>query len=559
MRRRFVSPVLNLFRGRAARRYPVAFSAMVVALLLLLGGMLVLDASPPEIQSSKAPLPAGAVARLGRPLDFNSRQPQVFAAGHQAWVAGVAFTPDSQSLVSAAVDEVLSWDLGKRTVTISFRLKAPHPEKLIVAANGRHLLVRDRGTILIYDLQRGMKAAFKSDIVWCCSADGRTLVQTGPPVPGFRCLLHKRDPAGSAYPLALTPSGDILVERLFDNSIRSLMRRDGPSYAGLRLRDSASGEELVTLKNHAAGALHLGAGNVPLVFSPNGKMMAGLLIPVAHGERTLVLWETQTGLERLRLATLPKYNSAALAFSPDGRVLAFARCYRGGPSAGPIHLLDLTLGKEERKPLVAEANCLAFSRDGKFLASGNQDSTVLVWDATRFAAVPRAVPLPVPEFEKLWKELAASDGGRAYRALCRLLASPGPAVKLLRERIAWCDLAPEVNRLVKELGSSTFKTREKAAAALEALADRGRPLLKRALTNGKLSLEQRLRVEKVISRLGMPFSSPSGIRLFRAMEVLERIGSTEAVALLRQIGAGPAGSPLTAEAQRALRRLQKPL
>jgi HEAT repeat protein len=130
-------------------------------------------------------------------------------------------------------------------------------------------------------------------------------------------------------------------------------------------------------------------------------------------------------------------------------------------------------------------------------------------------------------------------------------------VKLLRERIGWRDLAPEVNRLLADLGSDAFKAREQAAAALEALGDRARPFLKQSLTNTKLSLEQRRRVEKVLSRLGGPFSSPAGIRLFRAMEVLERVGSAEAVELLRQIGAGPEGSPLTSEARRALRRKQK--
>jgi WD40 repeat protein len=479
------------------------------------------------------------------------------AQGHWAWVGAVAFSPDGKSLISASGDEVLCWDLRRRAVTKSFKLKAPHLEGMTVAADGRHLLVR-RGGVFGYDLKRGTEAdAFKGGDVWCYSADGSTLVRSGPPIPGLRCLPHKYDSAADAHPFALTPSGDVLVERLTDNS-RPLRRESGrDDYAGLRLRDSTTGEEIVSLKNHPAGSTHPGAGDVPLVFSPDGKTMAGLLIPAEHGERTLVLWETQTGRERLRLATLPKYHSAALAFSPDGRVLAFARRYGGGPSAGPIHLLDLTLSKETHQPLDAAAYCLAFARDGKLLASGNMDTTVLLWDATRFAAAPRAAPLPVKEFDALWADLAADDGGRAYRAIRRLLGSPGTAVKLLRERIAWRDLTPETDRLLADLGSDTFKTRERAAAALEALGDRARLFLKRALTVRKLSLEQRRRVEKVLTRLGPPFSSPDGIRLFRAMEVLERVGGTEAVELLRQIGAGPADSSLTAEARRALRRLQK--
>jgi RNA polymerase sigma factor (sigma-70 family) len=489
--------------------------------------------------------------------DVRTGRPRALTPGHWSWVSAVAFTPDGKSLVSAAVDEVFCWDLRRRTVTKSFKLKAPHLEGMTVAADGRHLLLY-RGGVFGYDLERGTEAdAFKDGAVWCYSADGSTLVRTGPPIPGFRCLPYKRDPAADAYPFMLTPSGDILVERLTDNSIPGRMRRDGPIYTGLRLRDSTTGEEIVTLKKHPAGSPPPGAGEVPLAFSPDGKMMAGLLIPAEHGERTIVLWETQTGQERLRLGAVPKYNGAALTFSPDGRILAFSRRYVGGPSGGQIHLLDLTLGKEVHTPLSAAALCLAFSRDGKLLASGNEDTTVLLWDATRFAAPPRAEPLPAEEFERLWRELAAADGGKAYRAMCRLLASPGPAVKLLGERLTGRDLAPAVNRLLTQLGSEEFKAREKAAADLEALGDRVRPFLKKAFQDVTLTLEQSRRVKRVLERLGGPFSSAAGIRLFRAVEILECVRSAEAVALLRQLAAGPEDDPLAREARRALARLRR--
>jgi hypothetical protein len=167
------------------------------------------------------------------------------------------------------------------------------------------------------------------------------------------------------------------------------------------------------------------------------------------------------------------------------------------------------------------------------------------------------MPLPVKEFERCWADLATRDGGKAYAAVRRLLASPGPAVTRLRERLGWRDLAPETKRLLGALGSNAFRVREKAAADLEALGDRTRPFLTQALKDPKLILEQRRRVEKVLSRLGAPFSSPAGLRLLRTMEVLERLGSPEAVALLRQMGGEMADDPVTREARRTLERLRK--
>jgi hypothetical protein len=353
-------------------------------------------------------------------------------------------------------------------------------------------------------------------------------------------------PGGAFTPYALTPAGDILVERLYRDEKRPRVRWDSQEtdYAGLRLRDTTTGEELATLKGHPAGM-----GTSPPLFSPDGRMMAGHVRAGDGGELSLVLWETRTGLERARFDAGVKVEGS-FAFSPDGRFLAHAT------PGGAVHLFDLVLGKETGKPLSATARCLAFSPDGKLLASGNDDTTILIWDVRRFAAAPAAVPLPVKEFERCWADLAAREGGRAFAAVRRLLASPGSAVTLLRERLAWGDPAPEAKRLLADLGSDVFRVREKAAAALEALGESARPFLTQALKDPKLILEQRRRIEKALSRLGAPFTSPAGVRLLRAMEVLERVGSREAVALLRQMGGGTADDPVTREARHTLERLR---
>src|SRR5207247_11138648 len=160
----------------------------------------------PERQDE--PLPPGAVARLGWPMDFKSERPRAVTPGHRSWVGAVAFTPDGKSLISAAVDEVLCWDLSRRAVTKSFKLKAPHLEDMVVGADGRHLFVR-RGGVFVYDLRRGAEAAaFKGGDVWYYSADGSTLVRSGPPIPRFRCLSYTYDSAADAQPFALPASGD---------------------------------------------------------------------------------------------------------------------------------------------------------------------------------------------------------------------------------------------------------------------------------------------------------------------------------------------------------------
>ncbi|MGO8747290.1 MAG: WD40 repeat domain-containing protein [Thermoguttaceae bacterium] len=118
---------------------------------------------------------------------------------------------------------------------------------------------------------------------------------------------------------------------------------------------------------------------ISVAFSPDGKTLASASLDdkMLRSERrgsTIELWEVATGKN---LAKFPAATGffQSLAFSPDGKILA-----SGGPDA--IELWEVATGKNMAKFSGATGfvQSLAFSPDGKTLASGSLGKSMKLWD-----------------------------------------------------------------------------------------------------------------------------------------------------------------------------------
>jgi WD40 repeat protein len=274
---------------------------------------------------------------------------------------------------------------------------------------------------------------------------------------------------------------------------------------------------------------------------------------------TLYVWTVANGKEMARIPfkaakdKMPQVTS--LAFLRDGRTLA-----AGYLNDTDVHLIEIASGRE-RAALHGHqgtVRSLVLSPEGRYLLSGSDDTTILVWDLDQLSSAssrPDKVPLSAKEQTRLWEDLASTDAAVAFRAIETLRRRPEPALTLLRERLQpVAEVKPErIQQRIAELDSEEFAVRDRAMKELERLAKLAEPALREALKKPP-SLEVRLRLQRVLETIAALTLPPEGLRQVRGVEVLEAIGNDAAREQLKRLAGGASSARLTCEALESLRR-----
>ena len=225
-----------------------------------------------------------------------------------------------------------------------------------------------------------------TDFVWqvAWSPDGKTLASLSSVKGEVRLwdvaerkeLRTLKSDLGDSYGLAFTPNGKTLVVGHYQSDAKAGLT------GGISLWDVATGRRTGLLQHTPP------RGVSRLALSPDGKTIAA-----AEGwresekgayKRCVTLWDLDSGKVQASLAD--DESTSALAFSPDGKVLARSAYVLKDNrlTAVEVRRRDLTSG-HDLPALLSTASkyplsCVAYSPDGRALAGAEHQGQIIVWD-----------------------------------------------------------------------------------------------------------------------------------------------------------------------------------
>ncbi|MHC4439781.1 MAG: hypothetical protein ACYS3S_20685 [Planctomycetota bacterium] len=332
--------------------------------------------------------------------------------GHKDRVWDIALAPDGRKLVSAGRDEAIKvWDVANGTEMTTLRGHHDQVHSVTFTPDGGRILSSSGDTtIRIWDVpvdhrfmhfdDEAMVVRFSDDWQRAVSADRHGRIRVWDGATGTELMTLHGLKGDMILDMQFSPNGT----RIFSSQIRKgtiwdattgaeLMSfpinagfvhatfspdgkyvaswvieysDDGQDNNTIKVRDAASGREIISLEGHESEIW-------AVAFSPDSRRLASCDIA-----ETVKVWDVETGKDIMTL----KHDGGtfSIAFSPDGTRIASG----GSDADSTIMLWDAETGGEIMafKGHFRGIGTLIFNPDGKRLMSGGRDGMTKIWDVS---------------------------------------------------------------------------------------------------------------------------------------------------------------------------------
>jgi WD40 repeat protein len=313
-------------------------------------------------------------------------------------VTAISFTSDDKELLTMSARPVVSkWDLsGKKLGSVPLALKnlsqqysssfswnsLPGSTGMMSVGTGESIAIYDPAKSVHYLTL--LTANYGTPLIACRQDCSQVIQATSPnqfdenPKPGRMQVYSTKDlqktaelvlPLGMVLDIALSADGTRigLVRQVTD-------RKTGLSSSFFNCIDTKDGK--------AVCEVPLKSGYNRGYVLPTLENNTMLVLP--GGEQVLYTVNLDTG-EKGKAVPLPYSSTIRPQLSPDGKQLALAYYYGFGTGPADVAVLNLESGKVDHKfkGHGRRITCLTFSSDSKKLATGSEDTTVLVWDLAK--------------------------------------------------------------------------------------------------------------------------------------------------------------------------------
>jgi WD40 repeat protein len=304
-------------------------------------------------------------------------QPIGWLTNNQCKVWSLAFSPKNGLLVTGGADQMIRlWDVVTRQQTEELRGHGSEVMSLAFSADGLTLAsgCKDQKAML-WNIHPNRAVTTVSNVISrpVFSPDGRLVAagtdQGAVALWDVATLQVRAVFAGARDAVAFSADGNVLVTRGADYFLKAF------DVATRSARETISRGPAATTNDQAA-------------LSPDGQI---LVIGLTNG--TLSFWQARTGME---MATIPQAyasNIFQLVFSPNGKLLAVTgREWEAGrvPAAKIWDVATHTMVKliaGHRDTVLG----VAFSPDGKTMATCGADNSINFWDTTSWREIAPAL------------------------------------------------------------------------------------------------------------------------------------------------------------------------